>query len=144
MQSGQKYTRCFANTVGDHRALLQLEIERSADEFLRDLEQLLGKRYQLCRRQAATEILKPIGRHLGVSNRVHDIFVAHVVLKGSGVVPVVGKLVAGGVPEHVRMDREWELCGFSSPSDCLQESGSRGRTTALGNEYISRFHILAA
>jgi hypothetical protein len=83
MQSGQKYTRCFANTVGDHRALLQLEIERSADEFLRDLEQLLGKRYQLCRRQAATEILKPIGRHLGVSNRVHDIFVAHVVVKHS-------------------------------------------------------------
>jgi hypothetical protein len=90
------------------------------------------------------EILEPIRRHLGVSNRVHDIFVPHVVLEGSGVVPVVGELIAGGVPEHVRMDREWELCGFSSPGDCLQESRSRGRPPALGNEYISRFHILAA
>jgi len=38
MQADQKYTRRFANSVGDHRALLQLEIERSADELLRDLE----------------------------------------------------------------------------------------------------------
>ena len=36
--------------MSDHRALLQLEIERSADELLRDLEQLLGKRYRLFRR----------------------------------------------------------------------------------------------
>jgi hypothetical protein len=27
MQAGQKYTRCFANSISDHRALLQLEIE---------------------------------------------------------------------------------------------------------------------
>src|SRR5208282_6705527 len=40
MQAGQKYTRRFANPVGDYRALLQLEIERSADELLWDLEQL--------------------------------------------------------------------------------------------------------
>ena len=30
MQAGQKYTGRFANPVGDHRAFLQLEIERSA------------------------------------------------------------------------------------------------------------------
>ena len=35
MQTGQKYTGRFANPVGDHRALLQLEIERGADELLR-------------------------------------------------------------------------------------------------------------
>jgi len=57
------------------------------------------------------EILEPIRRHLGISNRVHDIFVAHVVLQGSSVMPIVGKLVACGVPEHVRMNWEWELCG---------------------------------
>jgi len=38
MQAGQKYTGRFANPVGDDRALLQLEIERSADELLRDLK----------------------------------------------------------------------------------------------------------
>src|SRR4029077_17124209 len=30
MQAGQKYTGRFANPVGDHRALPQLQIERSA------------------------------------------------------------------------------------------------------------------
>jgi len=29
----------FANPVGDHRAVLQLEIERGSDELLRNLEQ---------------------------------------------------------------------------------------------------------
>jgi hypothetical protein len=33
------------------------------------------------------EILEPIGRHFGISNRVHDIFVAYVVLECSGIVP---------------------------------------------------------
>jgi len=53
------------------------------------------------------EILELIGRHLGVSNRVHDIFVAHVMLEGSGVMPVVGQLISGGVAKHVGVDREW-------------------------------------
>jgi hypothetical protein len=52
------------------------------------------------------EILEPIGRHFGISNRVHDIFVAHVVLECSGIVPVVGKLEAGGVAKHVRVDHD--------------------------------------
>ena len=52
VRRGQKYARRFAYAVGDHRALLELEIERSADELLRNLEQLFSKRYQLFRRQA--------------------------------------------------------------------------------------------
>ena len=40
------------------------------------------------------EILEPIRRHLGVSNRVLDIFVTHIVLEGSGIVPIVSELVA--------------------------------------------------
>jgi hypothetical protein len=47
---------------------------------------------------------------------VHDIFMAHIVLEGSGVMPIVGELVTSGVPEHVRVDREWELGGFSDRS----------------------------
>jgi hypothetical protein len=46
---------------------------------------------------------EPIRSHFGVSHRVHDILMAHVVLERSGVVPVIGELVAGGVPEH-RLD----------------------------------------
>ena len=44
------------------------------------------------------EVLEPIRSHFGVSYRVHDIIVAHVVLKGSGVMPIVGEFVASGVP----------------------------------------------
>ena len=65
MQAGQKYTGRFANPVGDHRAVLQLEIEGSTDELLRDLEQLLGKRYQLFRRQAAMALILGLGQRMG-------------------------------------------------------------------------------
>jgi hypothetical protein len=36
---------------------------------------------------------------------VHDIFVTHIVLKGSSVMPIVGKLVAGGVAQHINQLR---------------------------------------
>ena len=36
MQAGQKYRRCFANPIADHRTIPQLKIERSGDELLRD------------------------------------------------------------------------------------------------------------
>jgi len=36
------------------------------------------------------EVLEPIRSHFGVSHRVHDVFVAHVVLQGSSIVPIVG------------------------------------------------------
>jgi hypothetical protein len=88
------------------------------------------------------EILEPIRRHLGVSDCVHDIFVAHVVLKGSGVMPIIGQLVSSGVPEHVGVDREWKLCRFPGPGDRFQESRRRGGATALGDKNVPRFHIL--
>lgn len=62
---------------------------------------------------------------------MHDVLVAHVVLERSGVVAVVGKLVAGGVPNHVGMDRKRELCRFPGPGDRLQESRGRRGTTPL-------------
>ena len=58
--------------------------------------------------------------------------------------PVVGELVASGVPQHVRVDWEREFCSFSSPSDHFQESGSRCGPAALGDKNVSRFYILAA
>ena len=47
---------------------------------------------------------------------------AHVVLKGSSVMPVVGQLVAGGMAKHVRVDREWKFCGLSSPGELERRS----------------------
>ena len=85
-------------------------------------------------RSVLPEILEPIRRHLGVSNRVHDIFVAHVMLERPGIMPIVGKLIAGGMPKHVGVDREWKLCRLPSPGDRFQESRGRSWTTALGDE----------
>jgi hypothetical protein len=90
------------------------------------------------------EILEPVRCHFGVSNRVHDVFVAHVVLEGSRIVPIVGELVTSWVPKHVRMNWEWKPCGFSSSGDRFQDSGSGGGTTALGDKHVSRFCILPA
>ena len=69
MQACQKHARRFANPVGDHRALLQLEIECGADELLRYLEQLLGKRDQLFRRQAAMPLIHGLGQRIGNAAR---------------------------------------------------------------------------
>ena len=49
------------------------------------------------------EVFEPIGRELGVADGVLDILVAEIVLQGSGIVPVVGKLIAARMPQHVRM-----------------------------------------
>ncbi len=99
----------------------------------------------LCRQQSVLpEILEPIGSHFGVPHRVHDVLVAHVVLERPGIVPVVGELIARRMPQHMRMDRKWELGGFSGPGDRFEESRSRGRTAALGDEDVARFHILTA
>ena len=72
MQTRQKYAGRFADPVGDYRALLQLETERSADKLLRDLEQLLGERYQLFRRQAAMTLIRGFGQRVGYSGAHTD------------------------------------------------------------------------
>jgi len=90
------------------------------------------------------EILEPIRRYFRVSNRMHDILVPRVVLKRPGIMAVISELIAGRVPEHVRVNREWQLCGFSNPGDRFQESRGRGRTAAFGDEDVARFHILPA
>jgi len=47
------------------------------------------------------EILEPVGRHFGVAHRVLDVLMPEVVLQGSGVVTIIGKLKPAGVSEHV-------------------------------------------
>ncbi len=53
--------------------------------------------------------LEPLRTELGVAHRVRDVPVPEVLLDRARVVPFVGELVAGGVPEHVRMDREGQF-----------------------------------
>ena len=65
MQTSQEYAGCFANPVGDHRALLQLKLKRGPDQLLWHLEQLLGQRHQLIRRQAAMTLVHRVGQRIG-------------------------------------------------------------------------------
>ncbi len=81
------------------------------------------------------EVFEPIWRHFGIGNRVHNVLGAHVVLEGPGVMPIVGELIAGRVPEHVRVDWQWKFCGYFSPGDRFEESRRGSGTAALESPY---------
>ena len=52
------------------------------------------------RKLIAPEVPEPVGRKLGVTDGVLDVLVAEIMLQSSGIVPVVGKLIAA--PRAVR------------------------------------------
>jgi hypothetical protein len=89
-------------------------------------------------------VLEPVGRHLGVSDRVLDVLAAEVVLQGPRVVAIVGELERAGVAEHVGMDREWHLGGLPEALDESVEADGADRPAALGNEYVGIFGVLAS
>jgi len=80
------------------------------------------------------ESIEPIGRKLGVEDGVLDIPVAQIKLDRSGVLAVVGQLVSGRVPKHVRVDRHAQLGSFPGPCDELSEGGLCHGGAALGDE----------
>ena len=76
------------------------------------------------------EVAEPVGRKLGVADGVLDVPVAEIVLQGSGVVPIVGKLIAARMPQHVRMQLERHPGGLAEPLDKMVEV----RVAASSNE----------
>lgn len=52
------------------------------------------------------EILETLRRKLRISHSVLDVLVAQVVLNGPRIVPIIGELVAAGMPEHVGVNGE--------------------------------------
>ena len=63
-------TQRHSDLVGDHGTLLQLKIKRSTDQLLRHLEQLLGQRDQLFRRQTAVPLVHRLCQRIG-NSRAH-------------------------------------------------------------------------
>jgi hypothetical protein len=61
---------------------------------------------------------------------------AEIVRKAPRVLAIVGELVAGRVAEHVRVDREGELCGFAGSLNHPQEPSSGYWRTGLSDKYI--------
>ena len=63
------------------------------------------------------KVLEPIGCHVGVPDRVLNVLVAEVVLKGPRVVAIVGQLEPARMAKHVRVDGEWQLGGLPETLD---------------------------
>src|SRR5262249_6432949 len=104
------------------------------DQFVRrqrrvaDLVCLLGASTTL----TPPKVLEPVGRYVGVPDRVLNVFVPEVVLQGPRVVAIVGELEPAGMAEHVGMDREWHLGGLPEALDEAVEAGGAARPAAPG------------
>jgi hypothetical protein len=57
--------------------------------------------------------------------------VAEIVLQGSGIVSVVGKLIAARMPQHVRMQWERHPGGLAGPLDEMVEADAVGPPLAM-------------
>jgi hypothetical protein len=68
--------------------------------------------------------LEPRRRQLGIAHGVLNVPVAEVGLQGPRVVPLVRQRVAAGVPEHVRVRLEAQLCLGTRPLDHAGEASS--------------------
>ena len=90
------------------------------------------------------EVSKPIRRKLAVSDGVLDVLVAEIVLQGSGIVPIVGKLIPARMSQHVRMQRERHPCGFAEPLDEMVEADGAHWSAALRDEDVSLVRAFTA
>jgi hypothetical protein len=75
---------------------------------------------------------------------MRDVSVPEVLLDRSRVVPLVRELVAGRVPQHVRMDGEGEFRELAGACDQLARRRRRHRSAALGDEQVGCFRVVAA
>ena len=60
-------------------------------------------------------MFEPIGRQRGVAHRGHNAAVAKVVLDGSGILAVIGKLVTAAMAQHVAMNEKTEPGRLARP-----------------------------
>jgi hypothetical protein len=68
-----------------------------------------------------------------------DVLMSQIVLQCPGIVPIIRKLVATGMSEHMRMDGKRQLCYLTSPADHLSYCGiSQGSTTLSSKEIGGR------
>jgi hypothetical protein len=64
-------------------------------------------------------------------------------LDGAGVLAVIGKFKAGGMPQHVRVDGHAQLGRLSGARDQLMEGSGGHRCAALGEKDIGGFRVVA-
>src|SRR5262245_63925788 len=97
-----------------------------------------GLRNRSCRRRerSTPKLFEPVGRHIGVPDRMLDVLVPQVVLQRPRVVAIVGELEPTGMAKHVRVDRKWHLGSFPEALDESVETDGTDWPAALGNEHV--------
>jgi len=73
---------------------------------------------------------------------VLDVTVAEVMLNGPRVLAVVRQLVAGGMAQHVGVDRERDAGVATGPPHDLADGIGRQRRFALTNEHVRRLWVV--
>src|SRR3954464_7212701 len=92
---------------------------------------------------ALPKIFKALGGQLSVPCRVLNVAMAEPLLNSTGVVPIMSKLKAASVAQHVRVDREGELGRHADARELLAEAGRGHRRQALGGEDVGQgWHLL--
>src|SRR4051812_15478861 len=89
----------------------------------------------------APEILEPICRQFGVAGGMLNVTVPQIMLDRPRVLPVVGQLVAGGVAQHVRMDRELDAGREAGSTDDLAHRIGAERRLALAHKYVGGVRV---
>jgi hypothetical protein len=84
----------------------------------------------------APKPLEPVGRQVCIPYRMSDILVTKVMLERPRIVPLVGQLVAAGVPEHVRVHREGQIGLQSCTGDKLADVARRHWAATLGDKQV--------
>src|SRR6516162_5882786 len=90
---------------------------------------------------SAPEVFEPRRRQLSVADRVLDVLVAQIGLKGAGIVALVGQGESAGVAQHVRMGREVEAGRCAGAFDKPGKAGCGEWRTTFGREDEGRFGI---
>jgi hypothetical protein len=80
------------------------------------------------------ELLESVRRQRGVDGRAGDRAVAEPSLDGTGIVTLVGKGIATGVAEHVRVGLERKTSGLGGPFNHPSEAGRCERGASLADE----------
>jgi hypothetical protein len=80
--------------------------------------------------------LEPIRRQRGVAHRRGDRAVPQIMLDRSGVLTVVGQLVAAAVAQHVAVDKKPELGRLAGPGNHALVAGDAERRPALRHEHV--------
>src|SRR5262245_8258476 len=90
------------------------------------------------------EVFEARRRQLRVAHGVLDVAVTEIRLQRAGIDALVGEVKSAGMPQHMRMRREFELGSDTQPSDQLPETCGGERCAPFRGEYERRRWILLA